>query len=188
MANTNPIKTFLAAHRDENFYLVAKLGKAVCAKLKTEGWAWEVYGQALSRLHRNREASAALLKAVKLFKPGKRRLPLGSLGLHYERVMRPAQARRAYLKSIADAPNHSHAYTFLGSLEWRLGNVTVAEQLFRSATKCTDGVLDEPWYNLAALMAACGRISEAKRAVACALKIDPKYKIAKELRRFLETL
>lgn len=188
MADSDPIQAFFAAYEGENYYLAARLGKPLCEMFETEGWAWAGYGNVLSHLHRNYEAEAALLKAVKLYEPGKRRLPLGWLGHHYERVMRPAQARRAYLQAIADAPKHAHAYTYLGSLEWQLGNVKVAEQLLRRATKCTDGAIDEPWYNLAALMASCGRIAEAKRAVARALKIDPEYKIAKKLRRFLKSL
>lgn len=188
MTITDPIQAFFAAYEGGNFYLAARLGRPLCEKFDTEGWAWASYGDVLSQLHRAREAEAALLKAVKLYEPGKRRLPLASLGHHYERLMRPAQARRAYRQAIADAPNHAHAYTFLGSLEWQLGKVKEAEQLLRRATQCTDGVIDEPWCNLAALMASCGRISEAKHAVARALKIDPKYKVAKELRRFLKTL
>lgn len=188
MAGIDPIKAFWAAYDAKNFYLAARLGKQLCEAFATEGWAWARYGDALSQLYRAKEAEAALLKAVKLYEPGKRRLPLALLGHHYELVLRPAKARQAYLQAIADAPNHAHAYTFLGSLEWQLGNVKIAEQLLRRATKCTDGVIDEPWYNLAALMASCGRIAEAKRAVTRALKIDPEFKIAKKLRRFLKTL
>ncbi len=186
MADKKTVLAFRRAFTRYEHLTVVRLGEQIIDDLRGEWWAWAMYGSALSEVGRAREATAALRKAVRLAPPRFRRAALSGLGAHYERIMKPAQARRQYELAIEAAPKHAAGYIYLGALELGLGRIEQAVAVLRRGTKCRDGCLDEVWYYLAGALAASGEYSPARKAVDRALKLDPKYKQARKLKRQLD--
>ncbi len=186
MDDERTILAFRRAFTRDEHLTVARVGEKIIGDLRGEAWAWAMYGSALSALGRRKEATAALRKAVRLAPPRFRRVTLSQLGAHYERIMKPAQARRQYELAIEAAPKEAAGYIYLGALELGLGRTEQAIKVLRRGTKCRTGPIEEAWYNLAAALAAAGEYGPARKAVDRALKLDPTYKQAKKLKRQLE--
>jgi tetratricopeptide (TPR) repeat protein len=186
MADEKTVLAFRRAFTRDEYLTVVRLGEQIIQDLRDQGWAWAMYGSALSAMGRAKEATAALRKGVRLTPPRFRRIALTELGAHYERIMKPAQARRQYELAIEAAPKNAAGYIYLGALELGLGRIEQAAAVLRRGAKCRDGPIEEVWYNLAAALAASGEYGPARKAVDRALKLDPKYKLAKKLKRQLE--
>ncbi len=92
--------------------------------------------------------------------------------------------RAALEQAIQIDPDMAIAQNQLGYLASRGGDSAAAEEHFRQAVRAAPG-FTEAWVNLAATLGMESRFSEAREAVASALKLDPKNADALQLRQEL---
>ena len=84
-----------------------------------------------------------------------------------------------YRKAVRQKPHDATYHIFLADGVFRRGLLKHAEAHFRRALKCSEGCLDEAYFNLGGILLGARKYSEAIKCYEEALKIDPKYKIAK---------
>lgn len=87
-------------------------------------------------------------------------------------------------KIFADAyrltPNDATCLILAGSAAFRRGDLSLAKQYVSDAIKCSEGCIDEAYYNLAGYNLSEGKIDEAIHYYKKALEIDPDYDLAKK--------
>jgi Flp pilus assembly protein TadD len=102
----------------------------------------------------------------------------GNVGLAYRLALALnatgdiAGERATLERAVQTDPEFSLAQYQLGALEFRNGEVDVAEQQFRLAVKSTPSFV-QAWVALAACLAVEYRVEEAQEAVAQALRLEP---------------
>ncbi len=85
-----------------------------------------------------------------------------------------------YRRAIKHRPSDATFHIFLASNMFKRGRLKEAEKCYRRAFKCSEGCLDEAYFNLGGILLGQRKHAEAMECYQEALKIDPKYKIAKE--------
>ena len=75
-------------------------------------------------------------------------------------------------------PDDATYLIYAGSVAFRRGDIGRAEALARQATACSEGCIDEAWFNLGGYLLSTKRYREAVECYHRALAIDPEYKIA----------
>lgn len=85
-------------------------------------------------------------------------------------------------------PDDATYLIYAASAAFRRGDIERAESLARQATGCTDGSIDEAWFNLGGYLLSAKRYSEAADCYRRALEIDPDYDIAHERLRDVELI
>ena len=144
--------------------------------------AWDMYSLALYRIDRFKDAKKAVQKALKLTEESdsRRGWLLCRMGHIYENSGNFQKAIEWYRK--AHLANQLEA-TFLiyeGVILLRMEKSVEAEETLIKATKCVEGCTDEAFYNLGVVRLTQKRYNEALTCFENALKIDPKYKEAKQ--------
>jgi tetratricopeptide (TPR) repeat protein len=87
-------------------------------------------------------------------------------------------AEQCYRKAIELQCDNAGRHIFLGALLAKKGDLAGAEAAHRHATKCTEGPLDEAYFNLGLVLRAQERYREALECFERALELDPQYKDA----------
>lgn len=89
-------------------------------------------------------------------------------------------AEELFMKAHALDPDDATYLIFAGSVAFRRGDIIRAEALARQATGCSDGCIDEAWFNLGGYLLSAKRYSDAADCYRRALDIDPEYDLARE--------
>ncbi len=89
------------------------------------------------------------------------------------------EAAEWFREMVNAKPDDSGGYIYLGGLLARKGELTEAERVYRTATICEEGCIDEAYHNLGLVLRAQGKLKEASRCFEKAIAIDPDYKEAK---------
>ncbi len=144
------------------------------------GVVWLDYGNALVDFARYKEARVAFLKAIKYIKPEHLNFPYSYMGHLYENQGDYRRAAEWHEKASKANPETSDHLIFLGAALSKIGKLSEAERCFRKAIKCKKGMIDEAYYNLGVILEGRGKYKEALACFENALKIDPKYKLAKQ--------
>ena len=148
--------------------------------------AWLVYGKALADFARYKEARLALLRAIKYMPPEKSDLPYNYMGHLFEDQGDYRRAVEWYKKAIEESPEEARNFIFIGAVLVKAGNLSEAERYFRQAIKCKKGPVDEAYYNLGVILAGQGKYKSALVYFEKALKLDPRYKLAKQAHKDIE--
>jgi len=142
--------------------------------------AWLQYGMALVALAQYAKAEKAIRRAIELCPVKSRSFPYAQMG-HLNRARGDfKQAAVWYRKAIKNKPQDATFHIFLGSNAFQHGLHKQSEAHYRRALKCSEGCLDEAYFNLGGILLGKRKYLEAIECYREALKIDPKYKIAKE--------
>src|SRR5688572_559500 len=151
------------------------------------GAAWLALGIQLVGVSRFSEGKQALERALGLH-PGKKwiRLVECAMGDLFRNQGDAVLAEQWYRKAIEHGPDDAQGYIYLGAMLARLGRLGEAEEIHRRGTSCSEGCVDEAWYNLGLVLRAQERYSEAAECFERALKLDPQYKIARLAKRDVE--
>jgi tetratricopeptide (TPR) repeat protein len=152
------------------------------------GFMWLSYGIALYELARYPEAQAALRRAARLCPPEKLHLVQHHFGHLYRQKGAFSLAERWYRKAIALQPGSATGYIYLGALLAVGGRLREAGAIHRKATQCETGSIDEAYLNLGYVLRAQDQFADAAECFRRALKIDPKYKEAKDALADVERL
>jgi tetratricopeptide (TPR) repeat protein len=81
---------------------------------------------------------------------------------------------------LSDNPKDATNYIYLGSNAFKRGLLKQAKAYYCLALKCSEGCLEEAWLNLGGILLGERNYSEAINCYQEALKIDPKYNLAKK--------
>jgi tetratricopeptide (TPR) repeat protein len=139
-----------------------------------------LYADALAELDRALEAREAFKLALRILPTSRHRRiynALAALELHTDCYTAAEEYCRL---AITLAPDHASAYIYLGVCYMSTDRIAEAELQFDQATRCSDGAINEAWYNLGRAQSVLGRAREAEISYRRALEIDPEYEAALE--------
>ena len=165
---------------------VIDLAQHLLRDFPKDGLVWLDLGDALLSFGRYKEARVALLRALKYMRPEHLYLPYSYMGHLY---MSQGDYRRAaewYQKAVDAAPGEAGNLIYLGSVLLKAGKNPKAERCFRDATRCQEGRVDEAYYNLGVTLCGRGRYRAALDCFEKALRLDPKYELAKHAIKDME--
>lgn len=97
-------------------------------------------------------------------------------------------AEEEFMRAHQMHPETASHLIYAASVAFRRGDLERAEALARKATGCTEGCIDEAWFNLGGYLLSSKRYREAKECYCRALKIDPEYEIAKKRLKDVELI
>jgi tetratricopeptide (TPR) repeat protein len=97
-------------------------------------------------------------------------------------------AEEMFLRAHELDPDDATYLIYAGTAAFARGDVDRALRLAQQATKCTEGCTDEAYFNLGGYFLSKRRYREAAECYRKALKIDPKYKIAKKRLKDVERI
>ncbi len=150
---------------------------------------WILLAKCLASVSRFGEAQAALRKASSLVAPVDRVHIASAWGAFYREKGNEKSSERWYRRAVALRPNPA-LHIFLGAALARQGKFAEAKhhqaQAIALARKVGKGA-DEAHYNLALILRAEGQYRAAGRHLRKAIQVDPKYTIAKEALRDVES-
>lgn len=89
-------------------------------------------------------------------------------------------AEELFMQAHGLDPDDATYLIYAACVAFRRGDIGRAESLARQASGCTDGCIDEAWFNLGGYLLSAKRYSEAADCYRRALDIDPDYDIARE--------
>ena len=90
------------------------------------------------------------------------------------------RAEHLFMEAHSLDPNDATYLIYAGSVAFRRGDVERAQKLAAQATDCTEGCVDEAWFNLGGYLLSAKRYEDAADCYRKALEIDPDYQIARE--------
>ncbi|WP_165247078.1 tetratricopeptide repeat protein [Paludisphaera soli] len=143
-------------------------------------------GEALVDVARYEEAEQATAKALGLFSPERRRLPLVYMGHLFKAAGDAEQAAAWYRQAVEADPDHAAGRIFLGGVLATQGRLHEAEEVHRAAIACTKGRIDEAYLNLGLVLRARERFHEAAGCFREAIGRDPEYREARKALRDVE--
>jgi tetratricopeptide (TPR) repeat protein len=160
--------------------VVIELCKKHLHKFPKHGPAWLRYGNTLAAFARYAEAEKALRRAVQFWPTEKLSSPYVQLGHLAEARGDFKQAAIWYRKAVNLKPQDADYHIFLGHNAFKRGLLKQSEKHYRRAIQCSEGCSEEAYFNLGGSFLGKRNYAEAIKCYQEALKIDPKYKIAKE--------
>lgn len=89
-------------------------------------------------------------------------------------------AERCFLSAHNLDPDDATYLIYSGSVAFARGDIKRAEEFVRLALECSEGSLDEAYFNLGGYLVAQSKYEEARTCYLRALEIDPDYEIAKK--------
>ena len=121
-------------------------------KYPKDGFAWLFYGISQISLARYSSAEKAIRRAIKL-NPASA-LPNGytQMGFLFRDKGDLRKAAFWHRKALAKKPNDATCHIFLGHIAFKRGLRRQAEGHYRNALKCTQGALDEAYFNLGGIL------------------------------------
>ena len=139
-----------------------------------------VHARFLIELSQYEEAAKALDHAETVVPDERRHLVLAQRGHLLEFMGDYSGAEELHLEAHELDPDDAAYLIYAGSAAFRRGDTFRAEELVRSALRCSDGCLEEAHFNLGGYLLAQKRYEEARDCYLRALEIDPDYSIAKK--------
>jgi tetratricopeptide (TPR) repeat protein len=132
-------------------------------------------GRLLASLARHGEAEESLSRALVLFAADSAYAVHRELGHLYESWGRLELALAEFEKVVALRPEHASGHIYVGAVLARLGRFDEAIASHTRATRCSEGHVDEAYFNLGLVLRALERFADAKNAFERALELDPMY-------------
>jgi len=160
--------------------VVVELCKKHLRKFPKHGPGWLYYGMAQIDLCRYAEAEKSIRRAITLCPQKARPIAYSQMGHLFKAKGDFKQAAFWYRKAINQKPQDATWHIFLASNAFNRGLLKQSEVYYRRALKCSEGPLEEAYFNLGGILLGKRNYSEAIKCYQEALKIDPKYNIAKK--------
>ena len=180
MSEIEDLEFVFAAWKAGEYQRVVTRGSSVLESGANAASIIMLYADALVELDRAVEAREAFKLALGILPTSRHRRiynALAAIELHADCYN---TAEEYCQLAITLAPNHATAYIYLGVSYMSTDRIAEAETQFTRATTCTDGAIDEAWYNLGRAQSVQGRTREAETSYRRALEIDPEYETALE--------
>jgi tetratricopeptide (TPR) repeat protein len=138
------------------------------------------YGCTLTTVALYDEAEAVLERAEATVPPHRLQLVYAQQGHRLAALGDYWGAEERYWKAHEHDPGDASYLIYAGSAAFRQGHILRAEELARQATTCTDGCVEEAWFNLGGYLLVQKRYDEASACYLKALAIDPDYLAPKQ--------
>jgi tetratricopeptide (TPR) repeat protein len=180
-------KVFSSWKREEPACTLS-LARAFLAEWPNHSPAWIVLGDNLTSLSRYADARQALLKAIRFCPPERLAYAYANMGHLYQEKGSYRIAERWYRKALSVDPKYSPNLVFLGACLAKQGRYAEAKRYHRRAIKSPSHPPDEAYFNLGLILRAEEKHDDALECFKEALKIDPKYTVAKQAMQDLEKL
>lgn len=149
-------------------------------KFPKDGFGWLHYGSVQTDLFQYAAAERALRRALKLIPEKALVSAYAQMGHIFKKKGDYKQAAFWYRKAVKQKTQDATYHIFLADNAFNFGFLKSAEKHFRNALKCSQGSIDEAYFNLGGILLGRRNYLEAIKCYKEALKIDPKYQIAKE--------
>ena len=159
--------------------VVVELCKKHLRKFPKHGLAWLYFGMAQCDLAKYATAEKAICRAIMLCPPRALPFAYSEMGHLFQAKGDFKKAAFWYRKAVKRKPQDATYHIFLASNAFKGGFLKRSEAIYHRALKCSEGCLDEAYFNLGGVLLGARKYSEAIKCYEEALKIDPKYKIAK---------
>ncbi len=169
----------LADERGQTAVVVELCKKYSLQNSQNDGFAWVWYGMAQTKLFRYTEAEKASGKHSSFAQ----KKVCWLCTCKWERYKGKGDFKKAafwYRKALKQKPQDATYYIYLGDNAFKCGLFKQSKNYFRNALKCSEGCLDEAYFNLGGILLGERNYSEAVKCYEEALKIDPKNKTYKE--------
>jgi len=88
-------------------------------------------------------------------------------------------AERMFMQAHDLDPDDATYLIYAGGVAFQRGDIDRAQKLTGQATHCSEGCIDEAWFNLGGYLLSAERYREAADCYRKALEIDPEYEIAR---------
>jgi tetratricopeptide (TPR) repeat protein len=186
MSEIEDLEFMIAAWNAGDYQSVVTRGSAMIESGADASTIVMLHGDALAELGRTSNARDAFKLALTILPITRHRRILGALAALELHADRYDAAEEYCQRAIALAPDHASAYIYLGFAYESIDQISDAESQFTRATACTEGAIDEAWYNLGRVQQALGRTIEAATSYRRALAIDSEYELALEALAALE--
>ena len=160
--------------------VVVELCKRHLRKFPKHGPAWLYYGMAQVDLARYATAEKAILRAIALCPQKMLHIAYLRMGHLFNSKGDFKQAAFWYRKAVNQKPQDATYHIFYADNFFKQGLLKRAQTHLRRALKCSEGSIEEAYFNLGGIFLGKRNYSEAIRCYEEALKIDPKYSIAKK--------
>lgn len=160
--------------------VAVELCKKHLRKYPKDGPAWLRYGMTQVQLARYSEAEKAIQRAIRLCP--RKALPIAHVQMGHLLEARGdfTQAALWYRKALKHSSKDATFHIYLGSNAFKRGLLGQSKAHYLRALECPEGCLEEACFNLAGIYLGERNYSEAIKYYEEALRIDPKYRIAKE--------
>jgi tetratricopeptide (TPR) repeat protein len=162
------------------FAVMVELCREHLRKFPKDGFGWLHYGRVQTDLFRYDVAERVLRHGMKLVPPKGLVSIYAQMGTLFKQKGDYKQAAFWYRKAVKQKPQDATYHIFLADNAFIFGFLKQAEKHFRNALKCSEGSVDEAYFNLGGILLGRRDYPEAIKCYREALKIDPKYKIAKK--------
>ena len=159
--------------------VVVELCKKHLQQFPKHGIAWLYFGMAQCDLARYAAAEKSIRRAITLCPEKALPIAYSRLGHLFQAKGDLKQAEFWYRKAVKRKPQDATYHIFLASNAFKCGFLKKSAAIYNRALKCSEGCLEEACFNLGGILLGQRKYSEAIKCYEEALKIDPKYKIAK---------
>jgi tetratricopeptide (TPR) repeat protein len=161
--------------------VVVELCKKHLRKFPKRGpFVWLQYGSTQIGVARYAEAEKAIRRAIALCPQKVLPIAYSRMGDLFQAKGDFKQAALWYRKASNRNPKNAMYHIFMACNAFKRGLLKQSEAYYRRALECPEGCLDEAYFLLGGILLGDGNYSEAIKCYQEALKIDPKYKIAKK--------
>jgi len=136
-------------------------------------------GHAYWQLARYAEAETTFYKAIEICEPERRDVIYGEMGNLNRARGDFASAKSWFEKQIETDPSDATGHLFLGTMQFRLGELASAQETLSRGIDCEYGCLEELHHTLGLVFAAQDDLASAANHLNQSLRIDPAYAPAK---------
>ena len=170
-----------AAGKDLNTTVI-ELAEVYLSDFPESKGAWSMYSFALHNVDRFKDAKSALQKLLKLVEESDENISwyFCKMGRIYEDSGNFHKAIEWFHKAHLANPSEATFLIYKGVLLLRKEKPDEAAKNLIVATKCSEGFIEEAFYNLGVVRIAQKKYEEALDCFEKALEIDSKYKEAKQ--------
>ena len=146
------------------------------------------YAASLIDLSLYEDATAVLDRAEQVVPRERQQLVLAQRGHLLQSMGDHAEAERSFVSAHEHDPKDATYLIYAGTAAFARGDITGAVSFARRALECTEGCVDEAYFNLGGYLLAQKKYDEARRCYVRAIEIDPDYEIAKSRLEDLDRL
>ncbi|MEO0414578.1 MAG: tetratricopeptide repeat protein [Verrucomicrobiota bacterium] len=168
------------ADKEGHVALTRHLCEQVLAVKPDHGPTLIRYAACLTNLSLYDDASAALERAERVVPTDMRHFVLAQWGHLRESQGDFDTAEQLFLSAYEHDSDDATYLIYAGSSAFARGDVVRAEKLARQALSCSEGCIDEAYFNLGGYLLAQKQYEEARECYLRAIELDPNYDIAKK--------
>jgi tetratricopeptide (TPR) repeat protein len=177
---THSIDQICLADDRRQVAVMVELCRKHLRKFPKDGFGWLYYSMVQTDLFQYMVAERALRRAIKLIPKKALVSAYAQMGKLFKKKGDYKQAAFWYRKAVKQKPQDATYHIFLADNAFNFGFLKRAEKHFGNALKCSEGSIEEAYFNLGGILLGRRKYTEAIECYREALKIDPKYKIARE--------